>query len=722
MPVTPTYPGVYVEEIPSGVRTIVGVATSITAFVGRTRNGEINDPITCNSFADFERKFGGLHQDYPLSYAVRDFFLNGGSNAIIVRLTAAQVLDSSSSGANVSADNQKEYDAAKSVSDAVQGAADLAAAKTAAKAANDAIQGDANQSAEAKAAAQKVFDAVNAVNTNLADAKTAATNALPQRYASPKSAVLRLPSTVQDAIDAAKSVSDAVQGAADLAAAKTAAKAANDAIQGDASKSAEVKAAAQKVFDAVDAVNTNLADAKKAATDALPTGQTLQLQAVSPGSWGDSLRARIDYDGVNLVGTRYAPLTPDKLFNLTIEDTTSGMAERFINLAVKDGVRSIDRVLQNQSQLVRVAAAETLPDVRPLETDSTITAQEKTQHPTWKRIAPFSADDIQYSLRTEGVAQADEGTEGGKLTVNEYSRGPGLQDAKQGIYALEKVDLFNVLCIPPDQRDESLPKEVYQDALAYCAQRRSMLIVDPPVEWDSADKITANNNQAITDLGLNGNAARNAVLYFPRVIESDSRRENQPYTFSSCGIIAGIWARTDVARGVWKAPAGLEAGVMGIQKLAVNLNDAENGMLNPLGINCLRTFPVIGTVVWGARTLRGADQLTDEYKYVPVRRLALYIEESLYRGLKWVVFEPNDEPLWSQIRLNVGAFMHDLFRKGAFQGTNPRDAYFVRCDSTTTTQSDINLGIVNVVVGFAPLKPAEFVIIQLQQMAGQIQV
>ena len=154
----------------------------------------------------------------------------------------------------------------------------------------------------------------------------------------------------------------------------------------------------------------------------------------------------------------------------------------------------------------------------------------------------------------------------------------------------------------------------------------------------------------------------------------------------------------------------------------MNLTDDENGMLNPLGINCLRSFPIIGRIVWGSRTLRGADQLADEYKYVPVRRLALFIEESLFRGTQWVVFEPNDEPLWAQIRLNVGAFMNNLFRKGAFQGTTPQKAYFVKCDSDTTTQNDIDLGIVNIVVGFAPLKPAEFVIIKLQQIAGELEV
>ena len=179
-------------------------------------------------------------------------------------------------------------------------------------------------------------------------------------------------------------------------------------------------------------------------------------------------------------------------------------------------------------------------------------------------------------------------------------------------------------------------------------------------------------------------------------------------------------SRTDEQRGVWKAPAGIDASLNGIQGLQVNLSDPENGQLNPLGLNCLRSFPVYGRVVWGARTLRGADQLADEYKYLPIRRLLLFLEESLYRGTQWVVFEPNDEPLWAQIRLNIGAFMNNLFRQGAFQGDTPSKAYFVKCDKETNPQNDIDRGIVNIIVGFAPLKPAEFVIIKFQQIAGDI--
>jgi uncharacterized protein len=192
--------------------------------------------------------------------------------------------------------------------------------------------------------------------------------------------------------------------------------------------------------------------------------------------------------------------------------------------------------------------------------------------------------------------------------------------------------------------------------------------------------------------------------------------------FPASGAIAGLYARTDVERGLWKAPAGIGTRLAGALRLTEVLDNFDSGRLNPVGINALRALPEIGMVIWGARTMDGADILTSDWKYVPIRRLALYIEESLYRGTQWVVFEPNDEPLWAQIRLNVGSFMHTLFRQGAFQGTNARDAYFVKCDKDTTTQADIDRGIVNILVGFAPLKPAEFVVIQLQQIAGQIEV
>jgi uncharacterized protein len=522
MPVAVSYPGVYVEEIPSGVRTITGVATSITAFMGRAPRGPSSDPTIINSFGDFERGFGGLQADYPMSYAVRDFYQNGGSQGLIVRL---------------------------------------------------------------------------------------------QNGATP--AAITLPT-----------------GAA-------------------------------------------------APNDILP------LVAASEGTWGNNLSVTVDYNTKDTTNT--------SLFNLTITETDPVTAqvvntEKFLNVSISTSdPRYVARSLADGSSLVAV---------------------KKDSSGKW--IVPNTRPSAATTKAT-----ANSGGDGNALGSGDYT---GSQANKTGIFALDKADLFNLLCIPPDDRSGDTAAAVYQAAMTYCQSRRAMLIVDPPAAWGAnAATAAASAIAGLPGLGLTGIPSRNAAIYFPRVLEADPNHDGQTDTFVPCGIVAGVMATTDTQRGVWKAPAGLDAALNGIQGLQVNLNDNENGQLNPLGINCLRDFKINGRVVWGARTLRGADQLADDYKYVPVRRLALYIEESLYRGTQWVVFEPNDEPLWAQIRLNVGAFMHNLFRQGAFQGTTPTDAYFVKCDKESTTQNDINLGVVNIVVGFAPLKPAEFVVIQIQQMAGQIE-
>ena len=251
---------------------------------------------------------------------------------------------------------------------------------------------------------------------------------------------------------------------------------------------------------------------------------------------------------------------------------------------------------------------------------------------------------------------------------------------------------------------------ILTDAIAYCEQNRGFLIADLPNGLDVAQAQTA-----FADLPKSNYGA----AYYPWVHIANPLKGGKLRACPPSGTMAGVFARTDANRGVWIAPAGTDANLVGVQKLDYKLTDSENGILNPLGLNCLRTFPAAGRVAWGARTLRGDDGLADEYKYVPIRRLALMIEESLYRGTQWVVFEPNDENLWAQIRLNLTAYMHGLFRQGAFQGTKREEAYFVKCDSETTTQADIDKGIVNILVAFAPLKPAEFVIIQIQQLTGQ---
>jgi phage tail sheath protein FI len=272
----------------------------------------------------------------------------------------------------------------------------------------------------------------------------------------------------------------------------------------------------------------------------------------------------------------------------------------------------------------------------------------------------------------------------------------------------DRIDLFNIVCVP-GLTDAATVTTLQQSART----RRAFLIVD------CADNETA-ATVAASLANIVGADAINSAFYFPWVRSPDPLQQGALRAFPPCGFVAGIYARTDGTRGVWKAPAGSDASLNGAIGLSVTMSDAQNGQLNPLGINCLRTLPVYGNVVWGSRTLHGQNDRGSEWKYVPVRRMALFLEESLYRGTQWVVFEPNDEPLWAQIRLNIGAFLQGLFRQGAFQGRTPREAYFVKCDRETTTQTDINLGIVNILIGFAPLKPAEFVVIKIQQIAGDI--
>ena len=687
MAITPTYPGVYIEELPSGVRTITGVATSITAFIGRALRGPVSEPTIINNFGEFESRFGGLWLDGPMTYAVRDFYQNGGSQAIIVRIFS-------------DASKKEAVDAVDAVVAAVKGVggSDVQALVTAAEteAANhtdEPAQTAVNQIVEEVREAAAINGAtVSSVEAATDEAADAAKSAIERILPTAKLA-LPVPQEFRSAVDA---VVTAVTGAADdVDAIVTAAQAAVDAITEEAEKAAanqvyqEVSNEAAKGVDAAGLKAT--ATAAKTRTDA-----GLVLLAANPGKWGNKLEVEVNYDGISdEVAERYGLEKGYELFNLVVTDNSVEPAtvETISNLSVKDSSRRIDRILKEESVLVR--------------------AQEDAQQ---RPILPV----FRPGTGTDTVdAPADEGSDGDRLTVEDYN---GSKNNKTGLYALDKADLFNLLCIPPDTRDGDTNVGVYSKALEYCVEKRAMLIVDPPLSWGAnketaATKAKSKFSNFVSDIGANSPRGRNAAIYFPRVIQADLLRENQLDTFVACGAIAGIMASTDVQRGVWKAPAGIDAGISGIRGLQVNLDDDQNGLLNPLGINCLRNFPIYGRVVWGARTLRGADQLADEYKYVPVRRLLLFLQESLYRGTQWVVFEPNDEPLWAQIRLNLGTFMNDQFRQGAFQGKSPNEAYFVKCDSETTTQSDINRGIVNIIVGFAPLKPAEFVIIKFQQIA-----
>jgi uncharacterized protein len=282
------------------------------------------------------------------------------------------------------------------------------------------------------------------------------------------------------------------------------------------------------------------------------------------------------------------------------------------------------------------------------------------------------------------------------------------------VIADRQIDLFNILLLPKaDGQSDNDRASLWGPASVFAKGRRSILLVDPPAAW--ADRDDVDDNIATLRVGV---ATDHSAIYWPRIRVSAGTGTK---AIDPSGAIAGMMARTDASRGVWKAPAGLEATLLGVRGVEHPMSDGDNGVINPLAVNAIRAFPN-GIVSWGARTMVGFDNSgNDDYKYLPVRRLALHIEESLYRGLQWAVFEPNDEPLWRQLRQTAGAFMNNLFRLGAFAGGKSTDAYFVKVDRDTTTQNDINLGVVNVMIGFAPVKPAEFVVITLQQKAGEVQ-
>jgi uncharacterized protein len=295
----------------------------------------------------------------------------------------------------------------------------------------------------------------------------------------------------------------------------------------------------------------------------------------------------------------------------------------------------------------------------------------------------------------------------------------GEPDVRTGLYALDGVDLFNLLCLPDLRRLEGGAwLEVATAASAYCGRRRAFAILDLPAAIATVAAAEAWARTVPPALGSANNA--NAAAYWPEPQVPDPPDGDSLRAIAPSGIMAGLYAQTDIQRGVWKAPAGIETVMSDVARLTITLNDSENGRLNPLGLNALRQFPLYGCVAWGARTLQGADGLQSDWKYVPVRRLSLFIEESLSRGLRWTVFEPDAEPLWSAIRLQTDSFMTGLFRDGAFMGASANEAFFVKCDSSTMTPTDIQNGIVNLIVGFAPTRPAEFVILTLQLQAATV--
>jgi uncharacterized protein len=546
MPVTLSYPGVYIEELPSGTHTITGVATSIAAFVGWAAQGPTDRATLVQSWPDFANQFGGLDSRSYLGYAVNQFFANGGQQAYIVRLV---------SGATPAS--------------------------------------------------------ITITGLDL--------------YSVPSYPLSSPPVLAYQA-----------------------------------------------------AVTTG------------PSGTGgLAIAAINAGDWGKNY-------AVSILPTPIQPTSALTRFGLSVLyiDPT-GQAkpvavENFPNLSLDiNDSRYVVNIINEQSNFI--TATMNSPGL-------TIT------HDPTKPATPY----VQLQGGGSGVVLAPTTTKDSPGAFEIALNADGLS-GDGGVQCLDKVPIFNLLCVPGE-----IDPATISELQAYCVGKRAFLIVDS----QSTDTFASLENGP--DSRITGNDSINSAFYFPWINVFDPVL-NATRPFPPCGFIAGLYAATDASRGVWKAPAGIDVSLTGDAGLMTLLTDAQNGTLNIQAINCLRNFRVYGDVVWGARTLRGNDQVGSDWKYISIRRLALFLEESLYEGTQWVVFEPNDAPLWSQIRLNVGAFMQGLFLQGAFQGTTPQQAYFVKCDSENNPQSSIDQGIVNILVGFAPLYPAEFVVIQIQQKAGQTQ-
>lgn len=641
-----SFPGVYIQEKSSGVRTITGVATSIAAFVDAFPRGVLDEAVQCLGFADFEREFGGIHSDSPASYGIKQFFQNGGSECWVVRVAA---------GAATSE---------VTVDDTAGGGGTVMFRARAGRQIRGEIAVNPGEWGD-RVMLEVDYDSTDAESLfNITVTEIAISNGRRSVQRSESFRNLTMdPAEPNHALAVVNAGSRLVQLDNSAAVAPFTRPAATGTFGGP------VVSVPASPFDLTvnaggGARSFNVTYSGTLDMPALRPLIENALRGASAAATSDAERALIAGATVKLVG-RGTVASP---FHLLFSAGRGGTA-------------------------FDPAATLTIGSSVP----ATLTALG----------LPGATNVQQYALTGGGDGTMPVGA--AAITGN--------LAAKTGLYALEDVDLVNILCLPRvAELSATQMNAVYSEATTYIAGRRGFLLVDIP-------ELTATLDAMQTWLAQNDSLrSRDAAVYFPRTFCPDPVNGNRLRSIAASGTVAGLYARTDAARGVWKAPAGTEARLENVQALAYTLTDLQNGALNPLGVNCLRTFPIFSHICWGARTLDGADQLASEWKYIPIRRLALFIEESLFRGTKWVVFEPNDEPLWAQIRLNVGVFMNGLFRQGAFQGSTPQEAYFVKCDKETTTQADRNLGIVNIEVGFAPLKPAEFVIITIQQIAGELQV
>jgi hypothetical protein len=427
-----------------------------------------------------------------------------------------------------------------------------------------------------------------------------------------------------------------------------------------------------------------------AADGTLGAAQTARILANAPGAWG------------NFVGVAVLASTDGDAskFQLRVYYQRPGEAdatevERWDGLSPLPGNEKFVVDVLRRSGYVRWRATDTR--VRP----------DDLAPPAPSTAFPFS---------TNGLASGAGGDTEAGIAVGDYdtffNRLTGIDDAALIIAASEKMIPGALGATDAEYR------QIAEQFITYVASQRPQtdlfFVGELPRFSGETDRVAA-----VTTAARDGTSPPSDFIgmYWPHIIVGDpvGAGANPTIVLPPCGHIAGLYGRTDGRRGVWKAPAGVDVRVGGALGLDYDVLAVEQDRLNPLGINALRRIPGAGLVIWGSRTREPATQ----WRYIPVRRTAMFLRKSIYNGIQWAVFEPNDHRLWASLRATIGAFMETQFRNGAFFGTTSREAYFVKCDEETTTDADRTAGVVNILVGFAPLRPAEFVIVRLSQIAGQ---
>jgi phage tail sheath protein FI len=802
MPVQVSYPGVYVQEVPSGVRTITGVSTSVAMFIGMAGKGPLGEPRRVLSFTDYARTFGADASAGEMPDQARQFFLNGGRQAWVIRIAdgalAARAslqnefgtddvltLEARSAGAiGGTVRIQVDYDTS---SPEVTFNLTIFREEADASGTPQVVESETFKDLTMRpGSARNVLDVLRLQSALVVPSATQPTPPAPVQgfsiagvlmdaggsgvaelnnvIAAADSGTLTPKGRFQISVDGSPFVTAEIAQPADATAPSIAAaiEVPVNAALGPTGKSVSVSVDSFAGFNVLrfeSNASTSDGSVRIAPSSTKDIAVGMQMGVGQGGVEVDAYAVQRPapnglFSSLGSLGPPPANLTalaafvaadPSTVTSLQVTDSTgvhaaplpswpglagAAMARGSLTGDQEDSMRNVQ---ENLDYLVRQINAST----------STIPWTAKRNGLRVILVPEFGGPDADSSASLTTAGGTDLGASGQTLgedpNVHRYRLAAtlpgnyqtGVQDGFDGAFpklidyqnafpVIEReVDLFNLMVLPrATGQGDSDRTQVWPPASAFCQSRRAFLLVDPKSAWIDVDAVSDAVNGVINlRIGL---IKDHSALYWPRL--RINAPEGGERTVDPSGSIAGLAARIDSNRGVWKAPAGIEADIRGVRGVEHAMSDAENGLINPEAVNAIRVFPN-GIVSWGARTMDGFDNSgNDDYKYVPVRRLALFIEESLYRGLKFAVFEPNDEPLWAQIRLAAGAFMNNLFRQGAFQGQKASDAYFVKVDSETTTQNDINLGIVNVVVGFAPLKPAEFVIITIQQKAGQVQV